>query len=140
MRHRRLSIIESLERRALLSATAVADLYLSDVPDAGGTVRTSAALGSNLYFGYIDRPTSTSAAAELWTSDGTLAGTQLVKHFSANLSTSAPQPVSNMTLVNGRLYFTVSTDDYSGYFELWQTDGTANGTSLVKAFTSTDTY
>lgn len=83
---------------------------------------------------------------ELWKTDGTEAGTQLVKdiwttpspnpyydentygdgHWSYN-SSSDPQ---NLTNVNGTLYFTAA-DEIHGR-ELWASDGTPDGTRLVK--------
>jgi ELWxxDGT repeat protein len=56
----------------------------------------------------------------LWVTDGTSAGTQLVK----NLNNTR-----NLTVFNNKLYFN-ATDDVNGN-ELWVTDGTTAGTQLV---------
>jgi ELWxxDGT repeat protein len=72
---------------------------------------------------------------ELWRSDGTAAGTRLVKDVQPavvnlpwvpGLSPVAPWGAD----VNGTFYFTA--DDGIHGWELWKTDGTAAGTSLVK--------
>src|SRR5262249_58397786 len=60
---------------------------------------------------------------ELWKSDGTAAGTVLVKDIFPGWQGSGP---SNLTNVNGTLFFTAN-----GY-ELWKSDGTAAGTVLLK--------
>jgi ELWxxDGT repeat protein len=69
----------------------------------------------------------------LFSSDGTEAGTMLLRHFElpASSSTAESENVS-FTEVNGNLLFVIP--DGSGIDkELWKTDGTVAGTSLVKA-------
>ena len=63
---------------------------------------------------------------ELWRSDGTIAGTQLVKDINPGELGSEP---THLTVVGDRLYF-VANDGESGR-ELWMTDGTAEGTQLA---------
>ena len=63
---------------------------------------------------------------ELWKSDGTAAGTQLVKDINPQQGSSSPK---NLYYTNGLLYF--SADDGAHGRELWVTDGTAEGTQLV---------
>ena len=76
------------------------------------------------------------AGGELWSSDGTEAGTALVKDLYTGTFTNdfGPYPNAsnpqNLTAVNGVLYFT-ATDATNGR-ELWKSDGTAAGTVLVK--------
>jgi len=62
---------------------------------------------------------------ELFVSDGTEAGTQLVKDILPG--TDGSRPFSS-TIYNGLLYFVCY-----GTQELWKTDGTAAGTQLVKS-------
>jgi ELWxxDGT repeat protein len=66
---------------------------------------------------------------ELWKSDGTAAGTVLVKDIDSGIGfgNSFPQELTN---VNGTLFFTA--DDGVHGFELWKSDGTEAGTVLVK--------
>jgi ELWxxDGT repeat protein len=69
----------------------------------------------------------------LWATDGTAAGTRLVKELPAPAGTptyGAPTGIDNLTDVNGTLYFTI---DAKGQGQtLWRTDGTPAGTRLVK--------
>src|SRR5688500_6426390 len=60
---------------------------------------------------------------ELWTSDGTTAGTTLVKDINIG-KTSAY--FSNLLEFKGMVYF-IADDGVNGY-QLWVTDGTASGT------------
>lgn len=64
---------------------------------------------------------------ELWKSDGTAAGTVLVKDIVAGSGSSNP---AHLTNVNGTLYFTAETA--ANGRELWKSNGTAAGTVLVK--------
>jgi ELWxxDGT repeat protein len=64
---------------------------------------------------------------ELWKSDGTTAGTSMVKDIRPGTSGSYPY---QLTVVGSTLFFR-ATDDINGY-ELWKSDGTTAGTSMVK--------
>lgn len=68
---------------------------------------------------------------ELWTSDGTAAGTTLVRNIFAD---AGPMPSSSnplqLTNYNNELYFTA--DDGVHGRELWKSNGTEAGTVLVK--------
>jgi len=67
-----------------------------------------------------------SQGAELWKTDGTCAGTTLVKDINPGAGSSLP---TNHTNLGGVLYFTAN-DGVNG-FELWKTDGTSAGTVLA---------
>jgi ELWxxDGT repeat protein len=82
-----------------------------------------AAVGSTLYLSVASPDSSLPCA--LWKSDGTDAGTVLVKSFS--LYYGYPQ---QMTAVGGTLFFSAAEDMVSG-FELWKSDGTEAGTGIV---------
>ena len=64
---------------------------------------------------------------ELWKSDGTAAGTSLVKDLIPGKESTY---LYNLTAVNGMLYFSCSTDSEGS--ELWRSDGTESGTYMVK--------
>ncbi|MDP9403480.1 MAG: hyalin [Actinomycetota bacterium] len=69
---------------------------------------------------------------ELWKSDGTAAGTTLVKDINRGSNGSSPSALTNVkgTLVKGTLFF--AANDATTGTELWKSDGTAAGTTLVK--------
>ena len=73
------------------------------------------AAGATVYFRANDGVTG----IELWKSDGTEAGTNLVKDIRPG---SAGADAANMTNVGGTLYFG-AFDSATGY-ELWKSDGT----------------
>jgi ELWxxDGT repeat protein len=63
---------------------------------------------------------------ELWSSDGTVAGTRLVVDLAPGPGDGAP--LSNVVVRRGRLYF--AGNDMKHGVELWSSDGTAAGTRL----------
>ena len=67
---------------------------------------------------------------ELWMSDGTADGTVQVKDINTTTAT-AGSSATNFTEYNGKVYFTASDGATSGS-ELWVTDGTEQGTKMVK--------
>ena len=73
------------------------------------------------------------SGVELWRSDGTEAGTVLLKDI--NPGTSGPVPLSSspawFVKMNGEAFFTAAADSVEGT-ELWKTDGTETGTVLVR--------
>ncbi|MHB0876694.1 MAG: ELWxxDGT repeat protein [Anaerolineae bacterium] len=66
------------------------------------------------------------SGGELWRSDGTPAGTYLLKDIRPGRTTSE---IMYLTAVGGHAYF--SADDGSHGAELWVTDGTAGGTMML---------
>ncbi len=71
---------------------------------------------------------------ELWKSDGTDAGTVLVRDIAqtgpnGTFDVKQNSTPHNLTLVNGLIYF--SANDGREGFELWRTDGSAAGTQIV---------
>ena len=104
----------------VFDADASGVFYLTDLTASGTKLFFTAyqpAMGLQPATGY-----------ELWVSDGTSAGTQLVKDINPD-QTIIDRP-QELTDVNGTLFFT-SYDD--GYYnrELWKSDGTAAGTVMV---------
>ena len=78
---------------------------------------------------------------ELWKTDGTASGTSMVKDINSGAPSS--YPASNeyvMVAIGSTLYF--AADDGSNGVELWKSDGTSSGTSLVKNINSgsSDSY
>ncbi len=72
--------------------------------------------------------------SELWKSDGTVAGTFMVKDIYTGSNASSPTPFSNplytMVALGNDVYFAAL--GATGGRELYKTDGTAGGTSIVK--------
>lgn len=66
---------------------------------------------------------------EVWTSDGTAAGTALLKNIAPETQTQSSNPADFVAL-NGRLYFTA--DDGVTGREVWYSDGTSAGTHELK--------
>ncbi len=82
-----------------------------------------------------DRTTATGhIAGELWKSDGTAQGTVLVKDIAPGTAGSVPV---ELTAVNGNLFFAADKEGVTDGFQtpnraLWKSNGTAQGTVLVK--------
>jgi hypothetical protein len=81
------------------------------------------AVGSTLFFAANDGVHGN----ELWKSDGTYAGTKMVKNIRPLGKSSDPE---NLVNVNGTLFFT-ATDGQHGR-ELWKSNGTKAGTKMIK--------
>ncbi|MBO0698525.1 MAG: hypothetical protein J2P46_09030, partial [Zavarzinella sp.] len=110
------------------ATTLVADIYPggSGVFVHSSSPRNLTAVGNTLFFTATDGTTGT----ELWKSDGTAAGTVLVKDIRPGSNSSNP---AMLTAVGNTLYFT-ATDATTGT-ELWKSDGTAAGTVEVADLT-----
>ena len=76
-----------------------------------------------LYFSANDGETGD----ELWVSNGTAEGTNLV----ADINSDDSSYPNEFTSLNGRLYFTADNGDGETGTELWVTNGTTEGTQLV---------
>jgi ELWxxDGT repeat protein len=107
---------EALESRRMLSlvASMVKEIALGD-SDPEQFVE----LNGRAYFGALDN----NVTYQLWSTDGTAAGTRMVK-----LPADAEWADSNI-VCNGSVYFP-ATDNRGT--ELWKSDGTSAGTGIVK--------
>lgn len=85
------------------------------------------AIGNQFYF----VPYHEQAGDQLWISDGTQAGTHMVKKIGAERSKFS---IGYAAAIGNKLYFT--PHDPATGTELWQSDGTDAGTRLVSDFTS----
>ncbi|ATB42446.1 hypothetical protein CYFUS_007924 [Cystobacter fuscus] len=107
---------------SLWKSNGAAPVLLRGFDDAPGSLT---ALGNALYFVGADAL----GGRELWTSDGTAAGTRQVKDLVPGVDGSAPQ---ELLAWNGGLYFTASTT--VGTRGLWRSDGTTAGTLALKTW------
>jgi LPXTG-motif cell wall-anchored protein len=93
-----------------------------------GDPRDFVAVGTNVFF----TANTTASGRELWKTDGTAAGTVLVKDIYTGTSYGYPNNSypNGMTELSGKLYFWAN--DGSGGAQLWTSDGTELGTKLLK--------
>lgn len=83
-------------------------------------------VGSKVYFS-ASTPTH---GSELWVTDGTSAGTQMVLDIYSSSCLPCGSNPSNIRELNGSLIFTAQSSAFGT--ELWKSDGTAIGTTLLK--------
>jgi ELWxxDGT repeat protein len=95
---------------------------LSEFPSFTGLYFTP--FNSDLFFTADDG----SHGIELWKTDGTSAGTQMLKDFSAG---SASSYIADLHILNGALIILESPLS-GGTYGLWRSDGTTSGTTLLK--------
>ena len=88
-----------------------------------GHLRQFAILNNKIYFDGL----TAANGSELWVTDGTDAGTQLVKDIESGSGSSSP---SDIVVLNNKLYFFASTSTSGN--EMWVSDGTNGGTALLK--------
>ncbi len=86
-------------------------------------------LNSKIYFAANE----TVHGTELWASDGTEAGTKLVKDINPGTGNALVYP-NDFILLNGKMFF-IADDGVNGN-ELWVSDGTEAGTHIVKDINS----
>jgi ELWxxDGT repeat protein len=115
--------------------TTAGTVLLAPVAATRHVTFTGAAGDEEVYF-VGDSPTGPT----FWETDGTLAGTTLLSSLPLPPSGGPPYAPGqyHLTLAAGRLFF-ISSDGKGGQ-DLWSSDGTAAGTSIVKDFNREHTY
>ncbi len=103
--------------------TTLGPASASSAPTQRNVDQGQAVLNGFVYFIATDN----ASGAELFRTDGTLAGTTLVRDIFAGSGGSA---LSNLTVVGTQIFFSAN-DGFNGA-ELWVTDGTAGGTRMVR--------
>jgi len=99
------------------------DLVPGTWSGAGGSYFDVASTGAFAYFVGNDP----AYGEEPWITDGTIAGTRLIKDIFSGTGTSVR---TRLTLSGSNVYF-AARDLFYGY-ELWRSDGSAGGTYMVK--------
>jgi ELWxxDGT repeat protein len=122
---RRRLFLEQLDERRVLSVQPIANLNT-----VAGTVELNDAiipvtLGGLTFFSAAE--IDDQHGFELWKTNGTSAGTSLVRDIFPGSTTSN---LGNLTVVGNTVFFS-ATDGTNGK-ELWKTDGTSAGTVLVR--------
>ena len=112
-----------LAPRGDAAATISAQLVKNINPSGDSFPFDFTAIGSSFYF----RASDGSHGMELWKSDGSAAGTALVKDINPGIGDSSP---NYLTAIGTSLYF-LANDGVHGN-ELWKSDGTDTGTVMVK--------
>ncbi|PXY46628.1 ELWxxDGT repeat protein [Flavobacterium hydrophilum] len=77
------------------------------------------------------RATDGTNGVELWKSDGTEAGTVMVKDINTTTTAASNSNPANFTAFNNQVYFTASNGTSVNGTELWKTDGTNAGTQMI---------
>lgn len=110
---------------ASVRAAAGSPLLVKDIKPGAPSSEPASLIhfGDRLYFSADDG----TYGEELWTSNGTAAGTSLVKDINLGAGRAFPAELT----AAGSLLFFRAEDGTSGR-ELWKSDGTGAGTSLVK--------
>ncbi|WP_164002990.1 ELWxxDGT repeat protein [Pyxidicoccus caerfyrddinensis] len=110
---------------AMTDGTAQGTVTVANVDPylAGGFV----SMADHIYFAGVAPGTSD---IELWRSDGTTAGTQLVKNIGVDSGFFSSSYPDHFAVLGGVLYF--RAEETWGRQHLWRSDGTAAGTWAVK--------
>jgi ELWxxDGT repeat protein/VCBS repeat-containing protein len=119
--------LEALDERIVLSGTP----QLIDLNGTGASAPADFVQMGSVAFFTADNGT---AGRELWRTDGTAAGTSMVRDIRSGSSGSG---IKNLINVNGTLYFVA--DDGTNGAELWKSDGTTAGTVMVSNIVSGST-
>ena len=112
--------------------TEAGTLLLKDInPDGDSDPQSFTAIGTTLFFWANDG----SNGSELWKTDGSESGTTMVKDINATTGNGSRTFTKTLFDLDGILFF-AANDGVNGT-ELWKSDGTPDGTVLVKNIFST---
>ncbi|WP_313404202.1 ELWxxDGT repeat protein [Aeromicrobium sp.] len=105
------------------TANLVSDIDRSGGGGGSSTPREFTRLGGSIYFS----ASSPGLGNELWRSDGTAAGTRLVKDIRPGRANSSP----SLLAVAGRNLYFATVNSNGDRSQLWKSDGTTKGTVKV---------
>lgn len=100
----------------------------------GNSIYKLAELNSKVYFFALNA----NNFAEFWQTDGTVNGTQLIKTLESQKITFVNWPSFNLIKFKNKLVFD-GVDNLNGV-QLWESDGTSNGTKLLRKLALTKTF
>ena len=107
------------------SATLVTDLY-PGADNSISSIETGTLPDGRLLFGANDG----TYGIELWATDGTADGTELVSDINFGPLNSLPATYMPFTTIGDNVFFAAFTEETG--VELWVTDGTEDGTNIVR--------
>jgi ELWxxDGT repeat protein len=116
-------LINRADAEAATQPRLVADINPTENTEHNGTTRELTAFGQLVCFSGNDG----FHGEELWCSDGTEAGTEMVRDIRVGPGASVPRW---LTEVGSTLYFVANDGEHGP--ELWRSDGTEAGTELVR--------
>lgn len=103
--------------------TMVKDIYAGNGSSSPASFTT---IGSTIYFTAYDG----TSGRELWKTDGTAAGTVIVKDINPGIQNGLLSGNTELASYNNLLYF--RAENGVDGMELWKSDGTGPGTTMVK--------
>ncbi len=111
--------------------TDAGTMMVKDIsPGSSSSMSSTGILGEAMNGSFYFRAYSPGFGYELWKSDGTNAGTVLVKGINPAVGLFSDSYPSHFRYINGVTFFIASDGTHGN--ELWKTDGTAAGTVMVK--------
>ncbi len=111
------------------NGTSTGTVMVKDIyPGSTGSIPSSAPFWEKNGFFFFLAANGAASNREIWKSDGTTAGTTLLKEIGPG---TAGCDFDGYYEMNGILYFSAGDNTLTGS-ELWKTDGTTAGTSLIK--------
>jgi len=124
------SSVKTITKLFITDGTEAGTIALCDLSyNSPGTVSVTSSVffGKELNGKYYFSAETLTDQAELWVTDGTPAGTKMLKDINTTSNGSYPR---NFEVYNNKLYFTATTGTHRE--ELWVSDGTEAGTMIVK--------
>jgi len=134
---RRISlVIIFLSINSYASASSIPHMVKDINPNGSADIRDVTEMNGELFFTATDGINGRA----LWRSDGTEEGTVMIKDINPSNDNSTDCGPEKLTIMNGTLFFTAGDMYYFDMMnqhlecnnELWKSDGTAQGTVLVK--------
>ncbi|MBA5629667.1 T9SS type A sorting domain-containing protein [Moheibacter lacus] len=101
------------------------DIYLGS---NGSSIEDFFVFNNTLFFTAIDGDGT--HRREIWKSDGTEPGTMMLKDIGGETYADGVKPGNDFLILNNHFYFYGYTQSYG--YELWKSDGTEEGTQMVK--------